>query len=82
MKYRMYKNKNGKKCEIMVNRYFENKKVIFKMRYPNVVEPCYHIPERIFKNPEDVVKHILDNLTTDGLKVEVTPLESRSTNTY
>ena len=82
MKFKMYKNKDGKKCKIAIVRYFENKKVIFNMKYPNVVEPHYYIPDAVFKNPDDVVKHILDNLTTDGIQIEVTPLENKVGITY
>jgi len=82
MRFKTYKSKEGKKCGIAIKRHFENKKVIFRMYYPNVVEPHYYIPDYVFNDPEDVINHILSNLTTDGLKIEVEPLEERDSKLY
>ena len=71
--FKEYRNGDGKKCKILIKRNFKNKRVMFVMRYPNIVEPHYYIPNKVFKNPNEVVEHILDNLETDGLKIVVEP---------
>ena len=82
MKFKIYETKNGLKCRIAIKRHFEDKEVMFKMYYPNVVEPCYYIPKATFKNPDDVVEHILENLVTDGLRIEIEPLDSKNNDKY
>ena len=68
-----YTNKDGKKCEILIKRNFKNKRVMLIMYYPNIVEPHYYIPNKVFKDPNEIIEHILDNLETDNLRVIVEP---------
>ena len=76
MRFKEYETGDGLVCYILIKHYFENKKVMFKMHYPNVVEPHYYIPETTFHKPDEVIDHILKNLVTNGLKIEVIPMDN------
>ena len=64
---------NGKVAYIRFKRNDEKfpRKVTLKLQKPNDVE-CYYVrPDRTFNGTVDVICHILDNLETDGIKIEV-----------
>jgi hypothetical protein len=78
------KELNNRKIKgiVKIEENFTNSRVLFKMYYPDTIETSYYIPDRVFKNPVDVINHITDNLETDGLKIIVKPLNNDRKNTY
>ena len=61
----------GKEIEIKFKDTINYDRVLFKIMYPDAIEPCYYIPKHIFPTSMDVTTHILDNLETSGLVIEV-----------
>jgi len=83
MRFKTYTvEETGIQCKIGFRRYFEFSKVLFIMHYPNVEEAYYYMPSYTFKDTNEVVNHILSNLTTDGLKIEVEPVEIKNKEAY
>ena len=74
--------RNGKVVFIEFERYFENSEVLFKMYYPGILGPAYYVPKYKFKNTQDVIDHILNNLETDNLKITVKPLDNKEDAKY
>ena len=69
--------KDGKIVEIGFEDDVNYDSVLFKMHYPNNITPAYYSPKHIFADNKAVVEHILDNLETDGLRIEVIPCKNK-----
>jgi len=70
--YYKYYNKEGKQCRVKFIENIENSRALFKLIYPNSEDPIsMYITRKTFKDNFEILHHIVKNLETDGLVIEI-----------
>jgi len=68
--YKFYNNK-GDSCRIKIKAEISNSFVIIKFKYEEDVEWLYHSPNKKFRNCQDIIWYITNNLEKNKMLFEV-----------
>jgi len=63
--------KNNKYADVKFKHIVNNEKILLVFKRPIDEYKLYDIPDRTFKDNEDVVNYIADNLETNGIKITI-----------